>query len=162
MNYSIMIFTMFLALVAALIFAIWSDNNNNFYVYAQQSYLPLIAAPSKLANSTGNRSNATTTANTPIDKQHQTTSLSSSLPMPSIESQQSSPSNPSTTDDDGFSTGLRDGKTQGFIDAKKGIDKNQCGLEHSNSYCAGYKIGYKLALRPFLLILYTTLSQQNK
>jgi hypothetical protein len=87
-------------------------------VYAQQSYLPLIAAPSKLANSTGNRSNATTTANTPIDKQHQTTSLSSSLPMPSIESQQSSPSNPSTTDDDGFSTGLRDGKTQGFIDAK--------------------------------------------
>ena len=57
MNYSIMIFTMFLALVAALIFAIWSDNNNNFYVYAQQSYLPLIAAPSKLANSTGNRSN---------------------------------------------------------------------------------------------------------
>ncbi len=144
-----MIFTMFLALAGILIFATWSDNNNNFYVYAQQSYLPLIAAPSKLANSTGNRSNATTTANTPIDKQHQTTSMSSSSSMPSIESQQSSPSNPSTMDD-GFSAGLRDGKTQGFIDAKKGIDKNQCGLEHSNSYCAGYKIGYKLALRPYL------------
>ena|ERR1051325_5245635 len=150
MNYSIMIFTIFLALAGILIFAIWSNNNNNFYVYAQQSYLLSIAAPSKLTNSTGNRSNATTTANTPIYKQQQTESMSSSSSVPSIQLQQSSPSNPSMTDDGGFSAGLRDGETRGFIDAKKGIDKNQCGLEHSNSYCAGYKIGYKLALRPYL------------
>ena len=70
--------------------------------------------------------------------------------LPSIQSQQSSHSNPSTTDDGGFSAGLSDGKAQGFIDAKKGIDNNQCGLEHSNSYCAGYKIGYRLSLRPYL------------
>ena len=144
MNHPIMIFTIFSALAGILIFAIWS--NNNFYVYAQQSYSPSIAAPSKLTNSTGNRSNAPTTANTPIGQQQQTTSMSSS--SPSIHSQQSSPSNPSTTDDGGFSAGLRDGKAQGFIDAKKGIDNNQCGLEHSNSYCAGYKIGYRL--RPYL------------
>ena len=143
-----MIFTIFLALDGILIFSIWS--NNNFYVYAQQSYLPSIAVPSKLTNSTGNRSNATTTANTPIGQQQQTTSMSSSSSLPSIQSQQSSPSNPSTTDDGGFSAGLSDGKTQGFIDAKKGIDNNQCGLEHSNSYCAGYKIGYRLTLRPYL------------
>jgi hypothetical protein len=93
-------------------------------------------------------SNAPTTANTPIGQQQQTTSMSSS--SLSIHSQQSSPSNPSTTDDGGFSAGLRDGKAQGFIDAKKGIDKNQCGLEHSISYCAGYKIGYRLTLRPYL------------
>jgi hypothetical protein len=142
-----MIFTIFSALASILIFAIWS--NNNFYVYAQQSYSPSIAAPSKLTNSTGNRSNATTTANTPIGQQQQTTSMSSSS-VPSIQSQQSSPSNPITTDDGGFSAGLSDGKAQGFIDAKKGIDKNQCGLEHSNSYCAGYKIGYRLTLRPYL------------
>jgi len=148
MNHAIMIYTIFSALAGILIFAIWS--NNNFYVYAQQSYSPSIAAPSKPTNSTGNRSNATTTANTPIGKQHQTTSMSSSSSVPSIQSQQSSPSNPSTTDDGGFSAGLSDGKAQGFIDAKKGIDKNQCGLEHSNSYCAGYKIGYRLPLRPYL------------
>src|SRR5919198_3373571 len=58
----------------------------------------------------GNLSNATTTANTPVGKQHQTTSMSSSSSMPFIESQQPSSSNPSTTDYDGFSTGLRDGK----------------------------------------------------
>jgi hypothetical protein len=56
----------------------------------------------------------------------------------------------STTDDGGFSAGLRDGETRGFIDAKKGIDNNQCGPEHSNSYCTGYKIGYRLTLRPYL------------
>ncbi len=134
-----MVFTIFSALAGILIFAIWS--NNNFYVYAQQSY----------SNSTGNRSNATTTpANTPIDQQQQTTSMSSSPSVPSIHSQQSSPSNPSTTDDGGFSAGLSDGETRGFIDAKKGIDNNQCGPEHSNSYCTGYKIGYRLALRPYL------------
>src|SRR5919199_1762163 len=148
MSHPIMIFTIFLALAGILIFAIWS--NNNFYVYAQPSYLPSIAVPSKLTNSTGNRSNATTTANTPRGQQQQTTSMSSSSSLPSIQSQQSSPSNPSTTDDGGFSAGLSDGKTQGFIDAKKGIDNNQCGLEHSNSYCAGYKIGYRLTLRPYL------------
>ena len=54
------------------------------------------------------------------------------------------------TDDGGFSAGLSDGETRGFIDAKKGIDNNQCGLEHSNSYCTGYKIGYRLTLRPYL------------
>jgi hypothetical protein len=141
-----MIFTIFLALDGILIFAIWS--NNNFYVYAQQSYsLPRAA---NLPNSTGNPSNAITTANTPISQQQQTTSMSSSSSVPSIHSQQSSPSNPSTTDDGGFSAGLRDGETRGFIDAKKGIDNNQCGLEHSNSYCAGYKIGYRLTLRPYL------------
>jgi hypothetical protein len=75
---------------------------------------------------------------------------SSSSSLPSIQSQQPSPSNPITTDDGGFSAGLRDGKAQGFIDAKKGIDNNQCGLEHSNSYCAGYKIGYRLTLIPYL------------
>ncbi|MFL6356530.1 MAG: hypothetical protein ACJ71E_09450 [Nitrososphaeraceae archaeon] len=148
MNHPIMIFITFSALAGILIFAIWS--NNNFYVYAQQSCPPSSAAPSKLTNSTGNRSNAPTTANTPIGQQQQTTSMSSSSSSPSIHSQQSSPSNPSTTDDGGFSAGLRDGKAQGFIDAKKGIDKNQCGLEHSNSYCAGYKIGYRLTLRPYL------------
>ena len=40
-----------------------------------------------------------------------------------------------------FLVGLSDGKVQGFIDAKKCIDNNQCGLEHSNLYCTGYKIG---------------------
>jgi cytoskeletal protein RodZ len=144
MNHQIMIYTIFSALAGILIFAIWS--NNNFYVYAQQSYSPSMP----LTNSTGNRSNATTTANTPIGQQQQTTSMSSSSSGPSIQSQQSSPSSPITTDDGGFSAGLRDGKAQGFIDAKKGIDKNQCGLEHSNSYCAGYKIGYRLTLRPYL------------
>jgi hypothetical protein len=141
-----MIFTIFSALAGILIFAIWS--NNNFSVYAQQSYSPSRAVPSKPTNSTGNRSNSTTTYNTPIGQQQQTTSMSSSLP--SIQSQQSSPSNPITTDDGGFSAGLRDGKARGFIDAKKGIDNNQCGLEHSNSYCTGYKIGYRLTLRPYL------------
>ena len=146
MSHQIMIFTIFLALDGILIFSIWS--NNNFYVYAQQSYsLPRAA---NLPNSTGNPSNAITTANTPISQQQQTTSMSSSSSVPSIHSQQSSPSNPSTTDDGGFSAGLRDGETRGFIDAKKGIDNNQCGLEHSNSYCAGYKIGYRLTLRPYL------------
>ena len=141
-----MIFTIFLALDGILIFAIWS--NNNFYVYAQQSYsLPRAA---NLPNSTGNPSNAITTANTPISQQQQTTSMSSSSLVPSIQSQQSSPSNPSTIDDGGFSAGLRDGETRGFIDAKKGIDNNQCGLEHSDSYCQGYKIGYRLTLRPYL------------
>lgn len=148
MNHPIMIFTIFSALDGILIFAIWS--NNNFYVYAQQSYSPSRAAPSKPTNSTGNRSNATTTDNTPIGQQQQTTSMSSSSSVPSIQSQQSSPSNPITTDDGGFSAGLRDGKARGFIDAKKGIDNNQCGLEHSNSYCTGYKIGYRLTLRPYL------------
>ena len=143
-----MIFTIFLALVGILIFAIWS--NNNFYVYTQQSYSPSIAAPSKLTNSTGNRSNATTTANTPIGQQQQTTSMSSSSSVSSIQFQQSSPSNPITTDDGGFSAGLRDGEIRGFIDAKKGIDNNQCGHEHSNPYCAGYKIGYRLTLRSHL------------
>jgi hypothetical protein len=141
-----MIFTIFLALAGILIFAIWS--NNNFYVYAQKSYLLPRAA--NLPNSTGNPSNAITTANTPISQQQQTTSMSSSSSVPSIHSQQSSPSNPSTTDDGGFSAGLRDGETRGFIDAKKGIDNNQCGLEHSDSYCQGYKIGYRLTLRPYL------------
>ena len=148
MNHPTMIFTTFSALAGILIFAIWSYNN--FHVYAQQSYSSSIAAPSKLTNSTGNRSNATTTPNTPISQQQQTSSMSSSSSVPSIQSQQSSPSNPSTTDDGGFSAGLSDGKAQGFIDAKKGIDNNQCGLEHSNSYCAGYKIGYRLTLRPYL------------
>jgi hypothetical protein len=151
MNHPIMIFTIFSALAGILIFAIWS--NNNFYVYAQQSYSPSIAASPKLTNSTGNRSNATTTtttANTPIGQQQQRSSMSSSSSVPSIQSQQLSPSNPSTTYDGGFSAGLSDGKAQGFIDAKKGIDNNQCGLEHSNSYCAGYKIGYRLTLRPYL------------
>jgi hypothetical protein len=146
MDHPVMIFTVFSALAGILIFAIWS--NNNFYVYAQQPYSPSIAAPLKLTNSTGNRSYATTTttANTPIVQQQQTTSMSSSF----IYSQRSSPSDPSRTDDGGFSAGLSDGKVQGFIDAKKGIDNNQCGLEHSNSYCAGYKIGYSLTLRPYL------------
>jgi hypothetical protein len=148
MNHPIMIFTIFSALAGILIFVIWSKNS--FYVYAQQSYSSSIAAPSKLTNSTGNRSNATTISNTPIGQQQQTTSMSSSFSVPSIQSQQSSLSNPSTTDDGGFSAGLRDGKAHGFIDAKKGIDNNQCGLEHSNSYCAGYKIGYRLTLRPYL------------
>jgi hypothetical protein len=146
MNYSTMIFTIFSALAGILIFAIWSSNN--FYVYAQQSYSSSIAA--KLTNSTGNPSNAITTANTSISQQQQTTSMSSSSSVPSIQPQQLSPSNPIMTDDGGFSAGLRDGETRGFIDAKKGIDNNQCGLEHSNSYCAGYKIGYRLTLRPYL------------
>jgi hypothetical protein len=149
MDHPTMVFTIFSALAGILIFAIWS--NNNFYVYAQQSYSPSRAAQSQLTNSTGNRSNATTiTANTPIDQQQQTTSMSSSPSVLSIHSQQSSPSNPITTDDGGFSAGLSDGETRGFIDAKKGIDNNQCGFEHSNSYCAGYKIGYRLTLRPYL------------
>ena len=148
MDHPTMVFTIFSALAAIIIFAIWS--NNNFYVYAQQPYSPSIAAPLKLTNSTGNHSNATTTANTPISQQQQTTSMSSSSSLPSIQPQQSSPPNPSTTDDGGFSAGLSDGETRGFIDAKKGIDNNQCGPEHSNSYCTGYKIGYRLALRPYL------------
>jgi hypothetical protein len=150
MDHPAIVFTIFSALAGIIIFAIWS--NNNFYVYAQQSYSPSRAAPSELTNSTGNRSNATTTttANTTVDQQQQTTSMSSSPSVPSIHSQQSSPSNPSTTDDGGFSAGLSDGETRGFIDAKKGIDNNQCGPEHSNSYCTGYKIGYRLALRPYL------------
>ena len=151
MDHPTMVFTIFSALAAIIIFAIWS--NNNFYVYAQQSYSPSRAAPSELTNSTGNRSNATTTkttANTPIGQQQQTTSMPSSPSVSPIHSQQSSSSDPSTTDDGGFSAGLSDGETRGFIDAKKGIDNNQCGPEHSNSYCTGYKIGYRLALRPYL------------
>ena len=148
MNHPIMIFTIFSALAGILIFAIWS--NHNFYVYAEQSYSTSRAAPSELTNSTGNRSNAKNTAIMHISQQQQTTSMSSSSSVPSIQSQQSSPLNPITTDDGGFSAGLRDGETRGFIDAKKGIDNNQCGLEHSNSYCAGYKIGYRLTLRPYL------------
>jgi hypothetical protein len=31
-----------------------------------------------------------------------------------------------------FLAGLSDGKVQGFIDAKRDIDNNQCGLEQSN------------------------------
>ena len=146
-SHPIMIFTIFSALAGILIFAIWSDNN--FYVYAQQSYL--LASAAKLINSTGNYSNATTTtADTPIDQQQQRTSTPSSSSVPSIQFQQSSPSNPITTDDGGFSAGLRDGEIRGFIDAKKGIDNNQCGHEHSNPYCAGYKIGYRLTLRSHL------------
>jgi hypothetical protein len=150
-----MIFTIFSALAGILIFAIWSDNN--FYVYAQQSYL--LSSAAKLTNSTGNYSNATTTtititttaADTPIDQQQQRTSTpSSSSVLPSIQFHQSSPLNPITTDDGGFSAGLRDGEIRGFIDAKKGIDNNQCGHEHSNSYCVGYKIGYRLTLRSHL------------
>ena len=72
-------------------------------MYAPQSYSPSMAAPSKLTNSTGNRSNATTAANTPIGQQHMSS-------LPSIQSQQSSHSNPSTTDDSGFSAQLSDGK----------------------------------------------------
>jgi hypothetical protein len=140
MSHPIMIFTIFLALAGILIFGIWS--NNDFYVYAQQSY-----SSSRAAKLTGN---TITTANTSIRQQQQTRSISSSSSVPSIHFQQSSPSNPITTDDGGFSAGLRDGETRGFIDAKKGIDNNQCGLEHSNSYCAGYKIGYRLTLRPYL------------
>jgi hypothetical protein len=49
--------------------------------------------------------------------------------------------NPSTKDDVEFLTRLSDGKVQGFIDAKKAIDNNQCVPEHSNLYYAGYKIG---------------------
>jgi hypothetical protein len=142
-----MVFTIFLALAGILIFAIWS--NNDFYLYAEQSYSRSIAAPSKLTSSTENPGNTITTANTSISQQQQTGRTWSSSSVPSIQSQQSSPSNPITTDD-GFSAGLRDGETRGFIDAKKGIDNNQCGLEHSNSYCAGYKIGYRLTLRPYL------------
>lgn len=141
-----MIFTILLALAGILIFAIWI--NNDFNVYAQQSYS--LSRAANLTNSTGNPSNAITTANTPISQQQQTTSKSPSSSVSSIHSQQPSPSNPSTTDDGGFSAGLRDGETRGFIDAKKGIDNNQCGLEHSNSYCQGYKIGYRLTLRPYL------------
>jgi hypothetical protein len=141
-----MIFTILLALAGILIFAIWI--NNDFNVYAQQSYS--LSRAANLTNSTGNPSNAITTANTPISQQQQTTSKSPSSSVPSIHSQQPSPSNPSTTDDGGFSAGLRDGETRGFIDAKKGIDNNQCGLEHSNSYCQGYKFGYRLTLRPYL------------
>ena len=94
MNHPIMIFTIFSALAGILIFAIWS--NNNFSVYAQQSYSPSRAALSKPTTSTGNRSNSTTTYNTPIGQQQQTTSMSSSSSVPSIQSQQSPPSNPIT------------------------------------------------------------------
>jgi uncharacterized iron-regulated membrane protein len=87
-----MIFTIFLALAGILIFGIWS--NNDFYVYAQQSY-----SPSRAAKLTGN---TITTANTSISQQQQTRSISSSSSVPSIHSQQSSPSNPITTDDGGF------------------------------------------------------------
>jgi len=45
MNQSIMIFTIFSALAGILIFAIWS--NNNFYVYARQSYSPSITDAKK-------------------------------------------------------------------------------------------------------------------
>ena len=89
-----MVFTIFLALAGILIFAIWS--NNDFYLYAQQSYSRSIAAPSKLTSSTENPGNTITTANTSISQQQQTRSTWSSSSVPSIQPQQWSPSNPST------------------------------------------------------------------
>ena len=147
-----MIFAVFSALAVILIFTIWSSNN--FYVYAQQSYL--LSRAAKLTNNTGNYGNATATATATattdmsIGQLQQRTSTPSSPSMPSIKFQQSSPSSPITTDDGGFSAGLRDGELRGFIDAKKGIDNNQCEPEHSNSYCAGYQISYRLTLRSHL------------
>ena len=96
-----MIFTIFLALAGILIFAIWS--NNDFYLYAQQLYSPSIAAPSKLTSSVVNPGNTIITDNTSIREQQQTRNMSSSSSVPSIQSQQWSPSNPSTTGDGGFS-----------------------------------------------------------
>src|ERR687888_999891 len=71
MNYSRLIFTIFSAVAGILVFAIWSNNNSNIYVYAQQSYSPSTALLSQLpqqTNSTGsgNNSRITTTTNVPI------------------------------------------------------------------------------------------------
>ena len=63
MNYTRLIFTIFLAVIGILVFAIWS-NNNSIYVYTQQSYSPSTspASPTQLSqlpqqtNSTGNGS----------------------------------------------------------------------------------------------------------
>jgi hypothetical protein len=59
MNYSRLIFTIFSAISSILAFAIWSNNNNNIYVYAQQLYspsaspTPLSQLPQQTNNNTG-------------------------------------------------------------------------------------------------------------
>jgi len=47
-----------------------------------------------------------------------------------------------TIDDGGYSAGDRAGNAQGRADAISGSDNGFCGNEHSDAYCAGYKIGY--------------------
>jgi hypothetical protein len=59
MNYSRLIFTILSAIASILAFAIWSNNNNNIYVYAQQLYspsaspTPLSQLPQQTNNNTG-------------------------------------------------------------------------------------------------------------
>ena len=48
-----------------------------------------------------------------------------------------------TTGGDTFSDGLTAGKAQGIADQRAGVDQVVCGYEHSLSYCAGYRLGYR-------------------
>jgi hypothetical protein len=65
----------------------------------------------------------------------------------------SSSSPPSTTtgpiNDGGSSAGWRDGQSQVLVDERSGIDNDNCGTEHSNLYCVGYKAGYDAEHVPF-------------
>jgi hypothetical protein len=65
-----------------------------------------------------------------------------------------SPSQTRTTQTNGggFSQGVADGRAQGRADALAHIDNNVCGVEHSESYCAGYEIGYRAQHGAFTLL----------
>jgi hypothetical protein len=71
MNYSRLIFTIFSAIASILAFAIWSNNNNNIYVYAQQLYspsaspTPLSQLPQQTNNNTGS-GNSSNSSSIPI------------------------------------------------------------------------------------------------
>jgi hypothetical protein len=71
MNYSRLIFTIFSAIASILAFAIWSNNNNNIYVYAQQLYSPsasprpLSQLPQQTNNNTGS-GNSSNSSSIPI------------------------------------------------------------------------------------------------
>ena len=54
--------------------------------------------------------------------------------------------------DGGFTQGIADGKVQGRADALAHVDNNVCGVEHSDSYCAGYEIGYRAQHAAFTLL----------
>jgi hypothetical protein len=62
MNYSRLIFTIFSAIASILAFAIWSNNNNNIYVYAQQLYSPS-ASPTPLSQLPQHTNNNTGSGN---------------------------------------------------------------------------------------------------
>jgi hypothetical protein len=45
-----------------------------------------------------------------------------------------------------------DGQSQALVDERSGIDNDNCGTEHSNPYCVGYKAGYDAEHAPFNIL----------